>query len=179
MGQDKALVEVDGAPILQRVYRVANECGDRVYVLTPWRDRYEEILPGDCRWLVESNPGGGPMSGFAQGLDRIECEWLLLLGCDLPLLRSDILQNWIERLETLPDSTLAMVPKQAAGWEPLCGFYRKAIAPELRQFMESGGRSFQRWLPQINVEEIAPDSEAVLMLKNINTPQDLERLGEG
>lgn len=173
MGQDKALVPWDDVPLLQRVYRSATECNAPVWVMTPWPDRYRDILPPNCQWLSEPQPGGGPLVALSAGLSQLSGEWILLLGCDLPMLRADILRGWIDRLDTLPASVRAMVPQQSEGWEPLCGFYRREVHSELEQFLVAGGRSFQNWLPQISVHPLSVGDAEAQMLKNCNAPDDL------
>ena len=173
MGQDKALVPWDGVPLLQRVYDTATACNAPVWVMTPWPDRYREILPPNGQWLRESQPGGGPLVALSEGLAQLSGEWILLLGCDLPLLRADILRGWIDRLAELPASVLAMVPQQSEGWEPLCGFYRREVSSELEQFLATGGRSFQNWLPKISVHPLSVSDAEAKMLRNCNAPEDL------
>lgn len=173
MGRDKALVLWDGTPMIQRVYRVVVECGIPVSVLTPWRDRYQEILPPDCRWLAESRPGSGPLVALAEGWAQLDSDWIWLLACDLPQLDAEILRRWIEGLKWLPESTLACVPWQTVGWEPLCGFYRREARWSLDGFLAQGGRSFQQWLPQIEVESILVGERESQMLRNCNTPEDV------
>jgi molybdenum cofactor guanylyltransferase len=172
MGRDKALVLWEGMPMLQRVYGVAVECGVPVYVITPWRDRYQDILPLDCQWLAESQPGTGPLVALAQGLAQLDGDWIWLLACDLPQLDAEILRSWIDRLKLLPASTLACVPRQTLGWEPLCGFYRREARSTLDEFLARGGRSFQQWLPHIEVEPISVGESEAQMLRNCNTPED-------
>ncbi|MDY6936689.1 MAG: molybdenum cofactor guanylyltransferase [Cyanobacteriota bacterium] len=173
MGQDKALVPWDGVPLLQRVYRVAAECDAPIWVMTPRSDRYRDILPSDCQWLSESQPGRGPLVALSEALSQLSGDWILLLGCDLPLLDAEILRDWISRLDELPASVLAMVPQQDEGWEPLCGFYRREVQPQLEQFLATGGRSFQAWLPQISVHPLAVGEAEAKMLQNCNAPEDL------
>lgn len=173
MGRDKALLLWEGVPMLQRVYRVAIACGVPVAVLTPWGDRYGRVLPERCQWLEETQPGSGPLVALAQGLAQLESDWIWLLACDLPQLDATILCGWIDRLADLPPSTVALVPQNPAGWEPLCGFYRREVRSPLNEFLAQGGRSFQQWLPQIAVEPILLGEPEARMLRNCNTPEDL------
>ena len=142
MRTDKALVNYQGKPMLQRVYQVAAECTEQVYILTPWIERYQNILPSDCNYLIESQPGKGPVIGLSEGLEQISAEWILLLACDLPLLDAEIIQSWINKLPQIPSSVLALVPQRSGIWEPMCGFYRKEIIFDLNSFLNSGKRSF-------------------------------------
>lgn len=176
MGRDKALMPVEGVPLLRRVYDVAQQCADAVYVVTPWGDRYRSMLPPSCQFVLEvplANDTGsqGPLVGFAQGLASVHTDWVLLLACDMPLLQASVLQHWASQLERVQESAIAFLPKHTKGWEPLCGFYRRRCLPDLQQCIEQGGRSFQRWLAQTVVQELPLEDRQMLL--NCNTPQDL------
>ena len=174
MGTDKALVNYQGKPMLQRVYQVAAACTEQIYVLTPWIERYQNILPSDCQYLIESQPGKGPVNGLSEGFEQISADWILLLACDLPLLNVEIIQSWINKLPQIPTSTLALVPQRSDIWEPMCGFYRQEVKTELDTFLKKGKRSFQELLSGIEVEALNIDENADLMLFNCNYPGDLE-----
>ncbi|MBD2122557.1 molybdenum cofactor guanylyltransferase [Trichocoleus sp. FACHB-262] len=179
MGQDKALIPVQGVPLLRHVCDVAAECTNEIYVVTPWPQRYRELLPNSCRFVQERplhqdiHPQG-PLVGFAQGLAQVQTDWVLLLACDLPRLRGEVLQGWAQQLDTVPELAIAFVPYHAQGWDPLCGFYRRSCLPLLNAFISRGGRSFQRWLDHNEVQAI-PDADK-RMLFNCNTPNDLAAL---
>ncbi len=177
MGQDKALIALQGVPLLRQVCEVALSCTSEVCVITPWPERYQAILPDACRTIREvSLPGEtephGPLIGFAQGLAQVETDWVLLLACDLPQLQVEVLQHWVTELEKTAEEAIALLPRQTKGWEPLCGFYRRQCLPRLTEFINEGGRSFQRWLAQHPVQEL-PVSDTPLLF-NCNTPADLE-----
>jgi molybdopterin-guanine dinucleotide biosynthesis protein A len=177
MGRDKALILWDGQPMLQRVVGAIRQLPllSSVYILTPWPDRYQGSVTGDVQWLVESNPGKGPLIALAQGFAQIEAEWILLVACDMPQLDSGILHQWSQKLSILPPEILALVPQSAERWEPMCGFYRKEAGKALEVFIQAGGRSLQGWLKQIPVSSIPVDRAASLMLKNCNKPEDLAK----
>lgn len=176
MGEDKALVTYKGIPMLQHVHQVAAACTANVYVLSPWNERYQPILPSQCKYFSESQIGRGPLFGFAEGLTQISADWVLLLACDLPLLNIKILQNWANQLPQIPLSTDALVPRRSQIWEPMCGFYRRQILTELEDFLQTGGRSFQKWLSHICVQSLPISPQTNMMLHNCNTPLDLEEI---
>ncbi|MEH2013013.1 molybdenum cofactor guanylyltransferase [Nostoc sp.] len=176
MGQDKALIPIQGVPLLQRVCGIAQSCADTVYVVTPWPERYQDLLLPGCQFIREvplskESLAHGPLVGFSQGLAEVQTEWVLLLACDLPRLRVEVLQDWVTRLDSVGDNAIAALADHPKGWEPLCGFYRRRCLPQLLEFINGGGRSFQEWLRQYPVEVLPlPEPE---MLFNCNTPQDL------
>ncbi|MDF5709496.1 MAG: molybdenum cofactor guanylyltransferase [Nostoc sp. S4] len=177
MGEDKALIPIQGVPLLQRVCGIAKGCADTVYVVTSWPERYQHLLLPGCEFIQEvplpsaSVETHGPLVGFAQGLFKVKTEWVLLLACDLPKLRVEVLQEWATRLDSVADNAIAALAAHPKGWEPLCGFYRRRCLPELLDFINQGGRAFQQWLQQYPVEVLPlPEPD---MLFNCNTPADL------
>ncbi|MBW4681574.1 MAG: molybdenum cofactor guanylyltransferase [Microcoleus vaginatus WJT46-NPBG5] len=179
MGRDKALIAPQGIPLLKQVYEIAVKCASPVYVVTPWPERYQDILPNSCRFIREmplpdETEPHGPLVGLAQGLAQVQTEWVLVLACDLPRLQVEVLQSWIGLLGNVKEDAIALLPRDAKGWQPLCGFYRHSCLPALTGFINQGGRSFQRWLSQHPVQEV-PVSDRQ-MLFNCNTPTDLEQV---
>ncbi|GAB4134106.1 MAG: molybdenum cofactor guanylyltransferase [Cyanobacteria bacterium J069] len=179
MGRDKALIEVDGVPMLQRTAAIAQSCAAPVFIVTPWPDRYAALLP-DCKFVTETplpeeTETHGPLVGFLQGFELVAIneppEWMLLLACDLPRLQAADVQRWAAQLGGVDAEAIAYLPRDGQGWQPLCGFYRASSLPLLRAFVQSGGRSFQRWLAQHIVAEIPGVDFATLL--NCNTPEDL------
>lgn len=184
MGRDKAMIEIDGVPLIRRIYDVVVSCqmpemmvGDdrrsppQVYVLTPWIDRYQSILPVGCNFLLEQQPDLGPISAFAQGLTAITASWILLIACDLPNLSTSIIQAGIDRLPSISAQSIAYLPKHEKGWEPLCGFYRHICHHSAIEYINAGGKSFQNWLKtQIVTEFVIADPT---YLANCNTPTEL------
>lgn len=178
MGEDKALLQFGGKPLLTRICEVAETVNLPVYILTSWPEKYQVILPKSYQFLLEKNPGHGPLVALAEGLEMISADWVLLLGCDLPLLDSEIIYYWMMQLREIPDRFLAMVPYYQSSWEPLCGFYRKQALISLQGFIEEGARSFQLWLSQIDVIKLSLGDEEAVMLFNCNTPEDFEKVQE-
>ncbi len=179
MGRDKALIHIDGVPLLKKICQVGLACTSKVYVLTPWPERYEEILPSGCQGIREVTTPGmteshGPLLGFCQGLIHVDTDWVLLLACDLPQLQVSVLQDWVLELPKVDKDAIAILPRNAKGWEPLCGFYRRNSLPLAIRFINQGGRSFQKWLTKYPVEELVVKDSQVLF--NCNTPEDLKSL---
>ncbi len=189
MGEDKALLTIDGVPLLRLVCDIASALCDPVYVVTPWPEHYQGLLPANCQFIQEvplpsesasdvvssstkvtSPLRHGPLVGFAQGLAQVQTNWVLLLACDLPRLQVEVLQNWAVGLDSVAEEVIALLTHHAKGWNPLCGFYRYSCLPALTDYINQGGRSFQHWLAQHSVQ-LLPLTDAQ-MLFNCNTPAD-------
>lgn len=181
MGQDKALIEIDQVPLLDKICQIALQCADSVYVITPWVERYRAVVDRQVQFIREvplsnqPNEPNGSLVGFVQGLANVQTDWVLLLACDLPGLREEVLQDWAAKLSTV-EGAIAFLPKNPEGyWEPLCGFYRQDCLPSLEVYVANGGRSFQGWIAQQSVQavqELAISDRQMLL--NCNTPEDLQ-----
>ncbi|MGK7941528.1 MAG: molybdenum cofactor guanylyltransferase [Crocosphaera sp.] len=177
MGEDKALLKIQGVPLLERTAIFTQAYVKETYIVTPWIDRYSGIVPPNCHLLQEKCQSGvteGPLVGFAQGLPHVTTEWLLLLACDLPNLTNLALEECLQQLESVSEEAIACLPRHQKGWEPLCGFYRTSSLRDLESFIEGGGRAFQRWLQLHYVEELFLSDRSVLF--NCNTPKDLSKI---
>ena len=174
MGQDKALINWEGTPLLTRVSQKALTVSSQVFILCPWPERYKTILPSEIISLTERRMDEGPLSALEQALTKLSTPWILLLACDMPQLNSETLLEWRSQLSQLPVHCLAYVPKtQKTRWEPLCGFYRNSCHTSLKIFLDQGGRSFQKWLNSIDATEISIKPKQTLMFYNCNRPEDL------
>jgi molybdopterin-guanine dinucleotide biosynthesis protein A len=175
MGKDKALIKVDGQPLLQRTCEVALQCADSVFVITPWGEKYRQIVPPKCQIIHEKlTEFHGPLVAFSQGLIHLQTAWVLLLACDLPFLNAKEIKAWLSYLPQVEAQALAFLAQNSKGWEPLCGFYRRSCLPLLQEFITQGGRSFQKWLTFHPVEVLPVQNPQVLF--NCNTPEDLQQL---
>ncbi|MBD1876173.1 molybdenum cofactor guanylyltransferase [Nodosilinea sp. FACHB-131] len=201
MGRDKALISVGEETLIQRTCRIALQCTDRVYVVTPWPDRYRPAVPNTVDFIAEvPSPGQagtfqGPLMALITALSVLQARpeqppaWVLALACDMPNLSAAVLSNWRNQLDNLEPQYLAYLPKCQQRWEPLCGFYRVAALESLKQYADTGRRSLQTWLNQQtipgrilvssrfqNASRIAsiPDIDEA-MFANVNTPSDLAK----
>ncbi len=174
MGQDKALIVFEGLPLLKRICLAAQAITSQVYIITSWPERYRVIIPKNCQLLQETQPHQGPLIGFAQALPHVQTEWVLLLACDLPYLTPTALRDWAINLEQINSDAIALLPRSQKGWEPLSGFYRASCFPLLQSYIAQGGKSFQGWLREHLVTELAISDRHLLF--NCNTVKDLQEL---
>ena len=179
MGQDKALLTINDFPLLTHVCKEVGNVLNLVYVVAPWIDKYREIVPESVRLIEEKivipdAESNCPLIGFYQGLQKIDAEWVLLLACDLPNVDSLAIQQWCQYLPEIADREIALLPYSEKGYEPLCGFYRRSCLPLLKNYIDRGGKSFQKWLSQHPVKELSLSDRSILF--NCNTWNDWLKL---
>jgi molybdopterin-guanine dinucleotide biosynthesis protein A len=175
LGRDKALLELAGRPLLLHMQALLSTVVGRVTVVAPLR--YSAL---GVNMIPDEWPGYGPLGGIATalrhtGLELPECEWNLILGCDMPFLT----RNWLAYLAHRARNTAAdvVVPQTSRGLEPLCAAYHLRCAAALAVALDRGVRKITDGLKGLAVEYVDEpewkqfDSRGTLF-KNINTPED-------
>jgi molybdopterin-guanine dinucleotide biosynthesis protein A len=175
MGRDKALLDFGGTPLILHIASLAHPLTGAPAIVGP-PDRYANL---NLRVIPDDTAGIGPLGGIATALRDSREPWILVLGCDLPLLTSKWLGYLIDR--ALKSAADAIVPQSAAGAEPLCAMYRKGSAASIAKAIARGVRKVTDWIAELNVEPIEPqewknfDSSGQLF-RNLNSLKDIEEI---
>ncbi len=179
-GQDKALAEVGGRAMLEHMCALLEPVAGGVAIVGP-PHRYAHL---GFRVVADRWPGSGPLGGIATALvdaalEGAGCAWCLIVGCDLPFLRSE----WLDYLaaRAARSEADAVMPVSPRGAEPLCAVYRTRAASLLAQELDRGVRKITDALAEANVEAIGPEEWKAFdpdgrLLKNMNTPEDYEEV---
>ncbi|MDF1562292.1 MAG: molybdenum cofactor guanylyltransferase [Deltaproteobacteria bacterium] len=167
MGQDKALLEVDGVALAQRAAGLAAPFSGRV-VLCGSRDDLGDLGP---EVLPDLHPGMGPLAGLEAALTASETDWVLLLACDLPGLDAALLEGLLGRLEGVGEHD-AVAVRSARGPEPLVALYHRRLLPEIVERLERGQRAVHRLL--LDAKTLWHEVGADPRVANLNTPAELE-----
>jgi molybdopterin-guanine dinucleotide biosynthesis protein A len=178
MGQDKALLEIDGMPLILRTARLLESLVADVTVVGP-REHY---APFGLRGIADCSPGpqsearrDGPLAGIIAALMNSTAQWNLIVACDLPYLSRDWLK-WI-LCRSLTSAALAVVPCTGTRPEPLAAGYHRDCAPLLISAFSAGVRKVTEALTNFDVEFVnAAEWHAVdpngSVLANMNTYED-------
>jgi molybdopterin-guanine dinucleotide biosynthesis protein A len=150
-GRDKALVEIDGAPMLSRMRALLGDVTKRVHVIAaPNKYAGLGITGIGDRW-----EGQGPLAGIITALLSAkeaggELEWNLIIGCDMPFLTREWLSYLLER--ALASRAEVVAPHSAQGLEPLCACWRTSAAPKLQQSFDGGTRKITEAMKRLDME---------------------------
>lgn len=175
MGFNKALLNVNGRPLIQILSDRMRPLTDRIIIAANDPDSYRFL---NIPVVLDRFSGHGPLAGLhAAMLEQISTLYFLL-ACDLPNLPVSLLQKMVQ----LSEGFDAAIPRTGDGLaHPLCAVYRRTCLPYIEQALEKGEKKFieiflnkplsVRW---ISPEEGQYDEND---LANINTPDDLLSLG--
>lgn len=147
LGRDKAALRLAGRSLLELAVDRLTGLVDTVCVSVACEPESGDPRAGH-RWIVDREPGGGPMAGLLAARDADPTVAWLVLAVDMPAVRRETLA----KLMTLRDpSRAATVLRTAQGPEPLTGIYEPDPAQALEAAYERGERSLRRWLATVSV----------------------------
>lgn len=162
-GRNKALIEVDGRPLIARLLEIL---GSRMPV-TVVSDRAGDFAPFGVRVIGDRTPGLGPLGGIEAGLADSEKPYSLFLPCDLPDLTWAVLSPLVERC---PGHDLTLY--RHTHYEPLAAVYSSACLPRVRALIRRGRSRPIELLPLVRALEIPIRERDVF--RNLNTGADLD-----
>jgi len=174
MGRDKALIEIDGEPCIARVAMALAEAGRepiRIAVAEPEDiERYGSVLDPTIQveWVLDAEPHAGPIEALLEAFEDPLCEseTLQLAPVDVPWIGPEV---FTELESSLEEGDALAMPSDGLWAHPLLALVR----PDR---VVSALRGNDRRPLHIQFAEM-PHSlmlEESSVLRNVNTPEDLE-----
>ena len=130
-GLDKSRLVIGGRRIIDRQLAVLGQVAPRVLVVTDDHHRFRASGLHACADVL---PGAGPLGGLHTALTRSPGRRTLVVAGDLPFLSGAFLRHLASRA---PHAD-AVVPRNAAGLQPLCAVYDRGCAEAIRARLETG-----------------------------------------
>jgi len=176
MGRDKAWLELDGRPMIQRVIEQLLLVVPSVTVIAndPEYDRLGLPVVADLNQAV------GPLEAIRVALASSLAPSVLLVACDLPFVTAELFGFLVGRAE----GNQATVPCSSGGQlEPLCSVYSTEALEPVTELIKSGERKVSRLFDLVRTRvipfgDLEQLSGAERFFINVNTPQDYTRVSE-
>lgn len=174
-GANKALVPVEGIPLIEHVIAVLRGLFKSVVLITNTPDEYARFHLPMYEDLIK---GLGPLGGIYTALKCISEEAGFFAACDMPYLNPAFIAHMLE----LGRDHDAVVPR--IGWklEALHALYRKTCLPPMERLIQNGQYQVIRFFDEVSVryveeDEIRKFDPSLHLFLNINRPEDLEEVG--
>jgi len=175
MGTNKALLLVDGVPIITRTYQILARLFREVIIVTNMPEEYAFI---PCRKVPDIHPGYGSIAGLQSALAHSTFSRTFVTACDMPYLNPGL----IRLLCTVDETADAVVPLNSEGLrEPLHAVYARSSLPAIDTAIAANDRSILHILDHVQTRLVgqdetgntAGDSTAFM---NVNTMDEYERV---
>jgi molybdenum cofactor guanylyltransferase len=164
MGADKALVEVEGTAMAERVARAlaAGGCEPVAFVGgdEAGLSRFGRPFHAD-RW-----PREGPLGGVLTSLVEHGGRDVVVAACDVPFLDG----STVEKLLTAGGPTVDVAVAMTDRPQPAVAWWSAAARDPIEQAWREGVRSLRAAVERLRAVEVPVDPKA---LRNVNAPADL------
>lgn len=173
MGFDKAWLEIEGQPLIQRTLSSVRAVTSSIAIIA----NAEGYTALGVPVFADGQQGIGPLEAVRVALSNAQTNRVLLVACDLPFLRPELFSF----LLSIPSASQAVVPLSCDNQlEPLCAIYCKDSLEIVNDLIERGERKMAKLFEEVptrfvEFEEMRQLDGALLFFENINTPEDYER----
>lgn len=172
-GEPKALLELAGKRIVERVVDALAAVLDDLLVVTNTPERYAFLhLP----MVGDRYPEGGALGGIFTGLAAADGDAVFNVACDMPFLHPDVVRLVLTRAGEAD----VVIPRVGGQYETMHALYAKACLAPMEARLRAGQLKIVGFFPDVRVVEI--DAGAVarhrapeLVFMNVNTPDELAR----
>lgn len=176
-GSDKAMLRVEGKPIIERSLSVLGEIFEELIIVTNGARTYSyegvKIVKDEIKNI-------GPLGGIYTGLCNLTGNAGFFVGCDMPFLHNGIIHRQVDFFNQMQCD--AFVPRIGSSIEPLHAIYRNTLKDKILSFLkDSKERSIKEFLKTIDVRYFDLDDTDLNRhcFKNVNTPEELRGLQFG
>lgn len=171
MGEDKAFLDLDGLPFIERILQVVKGLTQEVMVIANTK-QYDSLGVPIYPDLIEDF---GPVGGIYTAMKMVKTPYLLVLSCDIPLLKGAVLEYLIE--ESIPCDANILTTEER--WQPLTAIYNSRTLPIFKKALDTKKLKLRSLLALMDLQKIACPKDLILCLSNINTPTDLKKVRDG
>ncbi len=169
---NKALVEVGGQRVLDRLLTVCEPLFDEIILVTTQPEIY---LEWDLLIVSDHYDCRSSLTGIHAGLFSVNNTHALVVACDMPFLQPALVTGLLQM--TAPRWDL-IIPKTKLGLEPLMAIYSKRCLKFIENNLKQQQYQIQRLLTQVNVKTVEEErlrfyDPDLVSFFNINSPAEL------
>ncbi len=172
-GRPKALLDLGGQRIIERVVSAVVPCVSDLVIVTNTPEAYAFLgLP----MVRDVYPDHGSLGGIFSGLDAASGDAAFTVACDMPFLDSRVIQLLVERASAGD----VVIPRVGDQLETLHAVYGKACLPHIESRLRTGRLKIVGFFESVRVVEIGEHElralgDPAILFMNVNTPEELER----
>jgi molybdopterin-guanine dinucleotide biosynthesis protein A len=172
-GQPKALLELGGRRIIERVLDVITSVVDDVLIVTNTPELYGFLgLP----MVGDVYPDHGSLGGIFTGLSSAAGDAAFTVACDMPFLHREVARLTVARA----GEGDVVIPRVGEQLETMHAVYTKACLPHIEARLHEGRFRITGFFDRVRVVEIGEAEVARhrrpdVVFMNVNTPEELVR----
>ncbi len=135
MGRDKALLPLDGRPLLSALAHRWRGVFDGLVISADTRARFAALDLGGARIVEDTRPGAGPLAGLEAVMTAVPADRYFLTAVDLPFGEPALA---LELSERMGGADVCLIQREGRGWEPLFALYARRCLPAISAALDRG-----------------------------------------
>lgn len=174
MGRNKAFLEFEGQPLIERSLQVLHSVFSEVIISTNTPELYYSY---EEKTVQDIYVDQGPLGGLHACLKAAQYDYSFFVACDMPFLNVEV----IRYLAQLVGRESVLVPEVDGGLHPLHAFYHKNCLPIIEKKLEAKRLKLVDLFEDCSVRYVHEDELKKFpaieqVFRNINTPQEWTEL---
>jgi molybdopterin-guanine dinucleotide biosynthesis protein A len=177
MGENKAFIKIEGAPIINRIYALFKELFQEIIIVTDQKELFANFNSNIYSDLI---PNKGVLGGLYTGIFFSNFHYSFCVACDMPFIKKSLVQYLIKNIK---DEDV-IVPRTKDGLQPLHAIYSKNCLDPIKRIIEQGKYKIIDFYNLVNVKiveendflSLDPHRESFI---NMNTPEELLSVKKG
>lgn len=179
LNKEKDQMKLAGRPlidwVISKLTSLDNLTEENIVIVGP-----KKKYPNFKRVTEDIFPQRGPLGGIFSGLKASPSPYNLVVGCDMPFLKVELLQYMREKI----DLNDIIIPRYNKGYvEPLCAIYSKKCLEIIEKNIQSGILSVRKIFPHLRIkfieeEEIKKFDPKFYSFFNLNFRDDFRKAEE-
>jgi molybdopterin-guanine dinucleotide biosynthesis protein A len=171
MGENKAFIEIEGVPIIQRIYTLFKELFQEVIIVTNQVELFNNF---DSKIYSDLLPNKGVLGGLYTGIFFSTFRYSFCVACDMPFIKQSLVQYLIKHI----GDEDVIVPRTKDGLQPLHAIYSKHCLDPIKIIIEQGKYKIIDFYHMVKVK-IVEENDFVSLdplrksFINVNTPEEL------
>ncbi|MBI5901878.1 MAG: molybdenum cofactor guanylyltransferase [Deltaproteobacteria bacterium] len=173
MGFNKAFIEIEARPIIERSVKLLKGLFRDVIVIANDVPAYERL---DVRVASDLIKGAGSLGGIYTAIFHSGSNHTFVTACDMPYLNADV----IGKIISSAGGYDAVVPFIGSELHPMHAIYSKRCLKPIRSMIDEGNFRIKDLFNRIDVRRLVVEDfkglPAALSVTNVNTREDLSRI---
>ena len=169
MGADKGLIKIDNKTFVENVITAMEPLVNEIIIVSN-NPEYDQF--GFYR-VEDEIKDSGPLAGLYSGLKYSNSEFNLVLSCDIPIIKTEILEKLIEVDYKNYEVTQIESHNKTM---PLIAIYQKQCMHKCLELLQQDERRLRVAVNQLKTKTIVIDSEYDPFVKNVNNKEDLKTI---
>ncbi len=166
MGEDKGLMKLDGKLMIQYVIDVLKQITNQIIIISNNLE-YEQL---GYPVFADEIKGKGPLAGIYTGLLNSKTSLNLVLSCDVPYIKTELLEFLIEKSQGY-DVT---IPEKDGQTHQLIGVFDKSCEEGFKSAIDNNCLKLISAYESLNLNVVDANQFDEKLFRNINTKNDIE-----